>query len=188
VTECYQTISLLVLTFPVLVLACVLGFSLLPEICPLLDFTDSDRRRLQQSNDGALCNPNILETLRSNSDLSTFVLLLELAELTDIFLCAGPFTCFAPTNEAFNSLDPDIIGFLLDPDNIETLQEVLLYHLLPNITSSDEFTDGEFNTLLFDQTISVSNGLINGVEIVDGDNFACNGVFHILDNPLIPRT
>lgn len=144
-------------------------------------------RRLQD--DGALCDPNVLETARLNEDLSTFVALLEITGLADIFLCAGPFTCLAPTNAAFDALDPTLVEELLDPDNLGLLQDVLLYHLVPDLILSDDFEDGSLLTLLDGQTINVTTTpvIFNGdVDLVEPDILACNGVIHILDNVLLP--
>jgi uncharacterized surface protein with fasciclin (FAS1) repeats len=139
-------------------------------------------------NDGELCDPNVLETARLNEDLSTFVALLEIAGLSDIFLCAGPFTCLAPTNAAFDALDPALVGELLDPVNVSMLQDVLLYHLVPDLFLSDDFEDGSLATLLDGETIDVTTNPVtfNGeVEIVEPDVLACNGVIQVLDRVLL---
>ena len=166
-----------------------IGFVILPDICPELDFGSSVDRRLQD--DGALCDPNVLETARMNEDLSTFVALIEIAGLADYFLCAGPFTCLAPTNDAFDALDPAIVESLLDPANIDILQDILLYHLVPGLFLSEDFDDGSLLTLLDGQTIDVSTNpvIFNGeVGIVAPDILACNGVIHALENVLLPGT
>ena len=160
---------------------------ILPDICPDLDFRSSVHRRLQD--DGALCDPNVLETARMKQNLSTFVALLEIAGLEDIFLCAGPFTCLAPTNAAFDALDPALVEALLDPANVDILRDVLLYHLVPDLYLSDDFEDGSLLTLLEGQSIDVTTTpiIFNGdVELIEPDILACNGVIHVLDNVLLP--
>ena len=166
-----------------------LGFVILPDICPLLDFRSSVNRRLQD--DGALCEPNILSTAALNPDLSTFVALLDLAGLSDIFLCAGPFTCLAPTNDAFDALGPVVIEGLLDPDNVDILRDILLYHLVPDLFLSEDFEDGPLPTLFDGQTIDVSASMSlisfnDNSTLIDPDILACNGVIHVLDNVLVP--
>ena len=127
-------------------------------------------------------------------ELEIFVALLELAGLSDMFLCPGPFTCLAPTNDAFDALGPDVVDVLLDPDNINLLQDVLLYHLVPNLFLEADFENGStLPTLLSDFTIDVSTNISStffnvNASLVDPDNFACNGVIHILDSVLIPGT
>lgn len=160
---------------------------ILPDICADLDFRSSVHRRLQD--DGALCDPNVLETARLNENLSTFVTLLEIAGLAEIFLCAGPFTFLAPTNAAFDALDPELVEGLLDPSNVDILRDVLLYHIVPDLFLSDDFEDGSLLTLLDGQTIDVTTTpvIFNGeVGIVEPDILACNGVIQILDNVLLP--
>lgn len=62
----------------------------------------------------------------------------------------------APTNEAFENIDPDLLDVLLQPENQEFLQEILLYHLLPGYQPSDELQEGPYETLLFGFDVNVS--------------------------------
>lgn len=128
-----------------------------------------------------------------NPELSVFVALLELAGLSDVFLCPGPFTCLAPSNDAFDALEPAVVDELLDPDNVSILRSILLYHLVPDIFLEEDFEDGSLLTLLDGQTIEVSASFPNvafneNATIVDPDVLACNGVIHVLDNVLVPGT
>jgi uncharacterized surface protein with fasciclin (FAS1) repeats len=163
------------------------GISIVPDICADLDFSAPDNRRLQY--DGALCDPNVLETAKLNKDLSTFVELLEVAGLTEYFMCSGPFTLLAPTNEAFEALDSATLDELLLPSNVEKLRDLLLYHIVPGLVLSDDFEDGSIDTLLGGQTIAVAVDPIvfNGrAEVVEADILACNGVIHAIDDVLVP--
>lgn len=124
-----------------------------------------------------------------NKDLSTFVQLLEVAGLTEYFMCSGPFTLLAPTNEAFEALDAATLDELLLPSNQDKLKDLLLYHIVPGLVLSDDFEDGTIDTLLDDQSISVSVDpiLLNGrAEVVQADIIACNGVIHAIDDVLVP--
>jgi uncharacterized surface protein with fasciclin (FAS1) repeats len=117
-----------------------------------------------------------------NDELSTFVALLEAAGLTEIFSCPGPFTCLAPTNDAFDALDPAVVDELL-------LRDLLLYHLIPDLILSEDFEDGSLATLLSGQTVGVEIDpiMFNGdVSIVEDDILACNGVIHALEAVLLP--
>jgi len=142
-------------------------------------------------NDGPLCDPNVLETMRQNDDLSTFVKLLEDAGLAEIFMCPGPFTCLAPTNEAFEALDSDTLAELLLPGNNDKLQDLLLYHIVPGLYLSEDFEDGSLETLLDEQRVSVTIDpiLFNGrATIVEEDIIACNGAIQAIDDVLVPGT
>jgi uncharacterized surface protein with fasciclin (FAS1) repeats len=166
-----------------------LGTSILPDICAELDFSSSYDRRLQR--DGALCDPNVFETMKENKDLSTFVQLLEEAGLTDIFKCPGPFTCLAPTNEAFDSLDSGTLAELLLPDNSEKLQDLLLYHFIPGLYLAEDFNAESLPTLLDNESVAVTIDpvMFNGrAKIVQEDIVACNGVIQAIDDVLVPGT
>jgi uncharacterized surface protein with fasciclin (FAS1) repeats len=144
-------------------------------------------RQLQY--DGPLCDPNILDVARKNPSLSTFVSLIELAGLTDIFTCAGPFTILAPTNDSFNALDPSTLKELMAPENRQKLQDLLLYHIAPGFYMSSNLEAGPLQTLLPNQSISVTLNptLFNGkASIVMDDILGCNGAIFVIDDVLVP--
>jgi transforming growth factor-beta-induced protein len=185
---------------------------ILPEICDILDFRtegeyptltrfssifhrdldstsieNTGNRRLQYQ--GERCDPNVLDTARENPDLSTFVALIDAADLQDLFLCAGPFTVLAPTNEAFDALDPALLDELLLPENKELLQEVLLYHILPGFQPTSDLVAGPAETLLYDFNVDVGVDPVtfNGANVVMPDIMACNGIIHTIDDILTPQ-
>jgi uncharacterized surface protein with fasciclin (FAS1) repeats len=163
------------------------GVSIVPDICADLDFIPIHSRRLQY--DAALCDPNVLETAKSNKELSTFVELIEVAGLTEYFMCSGPFTLLASTNDAFESLDSATLDELLLPVNQDKLKDLLLYHIVPGLFLSEDFDDGSLQTLLGSQSISVAIDpiIFNGrAEIVEADVMACNGVVHAINDVLVP--
>lgn len=157
------------------------GFNILPEICDSLDFGGMTQ--------GALCEPNALETASRFHELSTFVQLMKLAGLQDVFLCAGPFTLLAPSNAAFDALDPDVVQELLLPKNLETLQDLLLYHIVPGLFPPSELKAGSLETLLANNTVEVTLDPImfnQKVGVVRDNIVACNGALYILDDVLVP--
>jgi len=101
------------------------------------------------------------------------------AKLDPIFLCAGPFTVVPPSNAAFAD-NPGLTTYLTDPANLDELREVLLYHILPGLYLSDDFEEGPI------ETIGLSPLTLNGVQVVETDVMACNGVLHIIDHVLVP--
>lgn len=187
------------------------GSIILPEICEILDFReegqfpalsrfnslfhrDLDSKSLETGNrrlqyQGARCDPNVLDAARENPDLSTFVSLIEAADLQDIFLCAGPFTVLAPTNDAFDALDPALVEELLLPENQELLQELLLYHILPGFQPVSDLIAGPTETLLYDFTVNVGLNpvMFNDASVVMPDIMACNGIIHTIDDILTPE-
>jgi transforming growth factor-beta-induced protein len=145
-------------------------------------------RQLQYQ--GERCDVNALDVARDNPDLTTFVQLMDAADLDDLFLCAGPFTILAPTNDAFDELDPALVEDLLRPENQDLLQEVLLYHILPGYQPSDSFAAGPTETLLFDSDVEVDikpTLMFNNANVVEADIEACNGVIHTIDDVLSPN-
>ena len=157
-----------------------------PDFCDA--FTFNELRRLQEGGEG--CNPNVLETARGDPDFSTVISLIEAAgdDLVNIFNCAGPFTANLPVNEAFDALDPAYLEFLLNPANIDDLQDLLLYHILPGATLSDDFVSGPADTLLPGQTveIGVSPLVFDDAKVLTADIPACNGLINKIDTVLIP--
>jgi len=140
--------------------------------------------------EGALCEPNVLDTARRSRDLSTFVQLVELAGLSEAFICAGPFTILAPSNAAFDALDPEVVQELLLPENLEKLQDILLYHISPGFFPPDELQAGSLETLLVDQTVSVTLDpiMFNQRAGVVRDDIACNGALYTINDVLVPGT
>jgi uncharacterized surface protein with fasciclin (FAS1) repeats len=111
-----------------------------------VDFGDGFfHRKLQYK--GRICDTNVIDVAREDMTLSTFVELVTLAGLEDLFLCAGPFTALIPNNDAFDALDPDFLASLRDPANQKMLEQLLLYHLLPGAFFSADFKDGPQVTL-----------------------------------------
>ena len=156
----------------------------MPEICSMLDFR-ALRRRLQF--EGELCEPNVLEIARKDPDLSTFVTLAEQSGLDIIFLCAGPFTSLIPTNAAFEALDDDLREFLLDPANVDALQELLLFHIVAGLELTTELVDGPLLTLQGDDVIAATSPVtFNGESVLAADIPACNGIIDKLEGVLIP--
>jgi len=136
--------------------------------------------------DGALCDPNVLDTARNIPSLSIFVSLIEEAGLEEIFFCAGPFTVLPPSNAAF-AADPDLVNYLADPGNVEDLREVLLYHILPGLYLTDDFEFGTTETLLGESIIvELAPLTFNGASVVEGDLLGCNGVINAIDEVLLP--
>jgi len=153
-------------------------------ICEEFTF-DRRKRRLQ---DGEDCNDNVLQTALQNPDLEIIASLIESAGLGPIFECAGPFTALLPSNDAFADVDPIFIQDLLNPENIENLQNFVLYHVLPGATLTTEFTVGPTETLLTGNQIDVSMDPIqfNGANVLESDVVACNGYIDIIDTILNP--
>ena len=145
-----------------------------------------NRRSLQQG--GSDCQTNVFDTAKLNPDLSIATTLIELAGLTDIFSCAGPFTALIPNNAAFDDVDQDFLDSLVLPSNSQMLRNLLLYHILPGATRDDEFPAGPTGTLFDGIQVDVTlNPLeFDGRDVQTTNVQACNGYIHILGAMLDP--
>jgi uncharacterized surface protein with fasciclin (FAS1) repeats len=150
----------------------------------LVQMTPTHGREMQF--DGFLCSPNVLDVASMNPNLSIFYDLIHQANLEKIFLCPGPFTVLAPSNAAFKE-NPDLLAYLLNPKNIDELQEVLLYHIIPGLFLTDDLVAGPIQSLLGDDIeVGVNPITFNQAGVVEPDILACNGVLNIIDDVLIP--
>lgn len=153
-------------------------------LCDLLDFgTDQDF----ESSDISV--QNILEKANGIPSLSTFVELIEIAGLSELFHCPGPFTLLAPSNSALAKIDTSTLEELLMPENREKLQNLLLYHFLPGLNLYAGFETGLVDSLLDGMTVEVSTGPVvfnyrSTAEPID--NVASNGNIILIDEVLIP--
>ena len=133
---------------------------------------------------------DIVDIATSNKKLSTLVSALKAVGLVDVLKRSeGPFTVFAPTNEAFAALPDGSLDMLFKLENQDRLRDILLYHVLPGKKLiSNDFPTGETITLNMankkDATIYESRGayIINEANVVITDIEASNGVIHVIDN------
>jgi hypothetical protein len=130
----------------------------------------------------------VVDTALSSTDLTTLASLLQTANLEDALKGVGPFTIFAPSNDAFAQLSPESLEALKqDP---EKLAELLRYHVVEGaITAEDAAKLSEATTLAGQPVeIAVSDGKlqINGATVTDPDAQTANGVIHTIDQVLVP--
>ncbi|MCC5792103.1 MAG: fasciclin domain-containing protein [Legionellaceae bacterium] len=131
---------------------------------------------------------NIVEIAAGNKDFSTLVSLVQEAGLADALQAEGPFTVFAPTNEAFAALPADTMEAL--KADKEKLKKVLMYHVVKGKVMSSDVKPGKVPTLEGqDLTISMADGtvMVNSAEVVGTDVEASNGVIHVINQVLVPN-
>ncbi len=125
----------------------------------------------------------ILDTADQAGDFGVLLSAVEGAGLVDTLDGDGPFTVFAPTDEAFADVPESISG---DPD---LLAQVLAYHVVPGNVTSADLADGPVTTVEgTDITIATDGPTVNGVSIVEADITADNGVVHVIDQVLVPAS
>ncbi|GIV01747.1 MAG: osteoblast specific factor 2-related protein [Fimbriimonadales bacterium] len=138
---------------------------------------------------------DIVDTASANSKFSTLVAAVKAATLVEALKSEGPFTVFAPTNEAFEKLEkakPGTLETLLKPENKELLQTVLKYHVVPaKFMAADvvRLKDGtKVKTLAKKEiTVYVGEGVkVNNAKVIQTDVECTNGVIHVIDTVLLP--
>jgi uncharacterized surface protein with fasciclin (FAS1) repeats len=134
---------------------------------------------------------DIVDTAAEAGSFNTLVAAVQAAGLVETLKGTGPFTVFAPTDEAFGKLPEGTVEDLLKPENKDKLVAILTYHVVPGkVTASEVVTIDSAKTvngkLL---SISVDNGtvMIDKAKVVKPDVMASNGVIHVIDAVLIPE-
>ena len=121
---------------------------------------------------------------------TTLVAAVEAAELVEVLQGEGPFTVFAPTDDAFAALPEGTVESLLQPGNKELLISILLYHVVPGSVLAADVSELDSATTVNGASISisVSDGgvMINNANVLQTDVAASNGVIHIIDAVLLP--
>ncbi len=131
----------------------------------------------------------IVEVASGNPDFSTLVAAVSAAGLAETLGAEGPYTVFAPTNEAFEALPAGLLDELLKPKNKEVLTQILTYHVVAGEVMSSDIEPGDVPTVEGeDLTIAVTDGTVtvNGATVEAADVEASNGVIHVIDEVLVP--
>merc|ERR1712078_761575 len=154
---------------------------LLPLSAPILDQISATK--------------NIVQLAESVKDLSTLVTAVVAGGLADTLSSPGPFTVFAPTNEAFAALPAGVVAKLLKPENKKELVDILTYHVLSGkVLSTDlkpfqavKTVEGKpLHVTKMDGAVRVGPSSQDLKNVIKADNLASNGVVHIIDGVLLP--
>ena len=130
---------------------------------------------------------NIVDTAANNGSFNTLVAAIQAAGLVDTLKGPGPFTVFAPTDEAFNKLPAGTVDALLQ--DIPKLTKILTYHVVSGKVLAADVVKLKTATTVegSDVKIDASNGVkINDATVATADVAADNGVIHVIDTVLIP--
>ena len=141
---------------------------------------------------GAAAAPaDIVDTAVAAGDFTTLAAALEAAGLVETLKGEGPYTVFAPTDEAFAALPAGTVDDLLLPENKDELTDILTYHVVEGNVLSTDLSDGQTATTLQggDVTIGVMDGTVtvNGATVTAADIEASNGTIHVIDAVLLPE-
>ncbi|MFN8253774.1 MAG: fasciclin domain-containing protein [Ferruginibacter sp.] len=133
---------------------------------------------------------DVVKVAVGSKDHTTLVAALKQADLVTALANAGPFTVFAPTNDAFNKLPAGTVDGLMKDDKKEDLRNVLQYHVTVSAMKAESFTDGQTLGMVNGDnvTVSVKDGKVtlNGNVHIIASVQASNGMVHIVDGVLLP--
>jgi uncharacterized surface protein with fasciclin (FAS1) repeats len=130
----------------------------------------------------------IVDVAAGDESFSTLVAAVTAAGLVETLSGTGPFTVFAPTNDAFAALPAGVLDALLLPENKALLAQILTYHVLSGMVMAADVTDSDVATVE-GQTVKLSTmgGVtVNGANVVAADVMASNGVIHAIDAVILP--
>lgn len=138
----------------------------------------------------SLGDNDIVDTAVNAGSFDTLVAAVQAAGLVDALKGDGPFTVFAPTDEAFAKLPEGTVESLLQPENVDQLKAILTYHVVSGQVMAASVSDGLEAASLNGQPLTFAvdeNGArVGDANIVTTDVGASNGVIHVIDTVLIP--
>ncbi|TCP60079.1 putative surface protein with fasciclin (FAS1) repeats [Rhodovulum bhavnagarense] len=133
---------------------------------------------------------DIIDTAAGAGSFGTLVAAVQAAGLVDTLKGEGPFTVFAPTDDAFAALPAGTLDGLLEPANKDQLVSILTYHVVPGKVMSGDLSDGMTAATVQggEVTIGTQGGVtVNGANVVSADIEASNGVIHVIDAVILPE-
>ena len=148
-------------------------------------------------------NKDIIQNAVNSADHTTLVAAVKAAGLVDTLVSPGPFTVFAPTNEAFNKLPAGTVDTLLKPENKATLTKVLTYHVVPGKLSSVDLkkqikagngtamlktaSGGTLWAMMQDDDVVLKDEKGTMSKVTQANVFQSNGVIHVIDTVVLPQ-
>lgn len=140
---------------------------------------------------GSETKNDIVDTAVNAGSFKTLVEAVKAADLVDTLKGAGPFTVFAPTDEAFAKLPKETLQDLLKPENKDKLTAILTYHVVPGKVmaadvvklTSAETVNGQSLTIKVDG----KKVMVNNAKVVQTDIKTSNGVIHVIDTVVLPK-
>lgn len=139
-----------------------------------------------------MAKPTIVQVAAGNEDFSTLVAALQAAGLEDVLAGEGPYTVFAPTNEAFAALPEGTVENLLKPENRDQLIAVLTYHVVPGAVYASDVVELDSATTVQGDSIAIASAMgkvkVDNAQVVATDIEASNGVIHVIDAVILPNS
>ena len=134
---------------------------------------------------------DIVDTAVAAGSFNTLVAAVKAADLVETLSGAGPFTVFAPTDEAFSKLPPGTLETLLKPENKSKLQGILTYHVVSgNVMASDVAGIDSAKTVNGQSFSIIKKGediMVDNAKVIKTDIVCSNGVIHVIDAVILPK-
>ena len=134
---------------------------------------------------------DIVDVAASNKSFSTLVAAVKAAGLVETLKGEGPYTVFAPTDEAFAKLPKGTLESLLKPENKQKLVAILTYHVVPGKVMAKDVKSGKVKTASgssFKMKVSKKGAWVDNAKVVATDVKADNGVIHVIDTVILPKS
>lgn len=134
---------------------------------------------------------HVVDVVQANPSLKTLASVIDETDANEVLELQGPYTVFAPSDDAFNALPAETRQRLLQPENRQQLAQILFYHVVPGQVSADQLQSGDVKTVeganvnvQVDQT--ANRVRVNDATVTQADIPASNGVVHIVDRVILP--
>lgn len=159
---------------------------------PVLAETCNSSQASSEKKEGyAKSKSDIVDTAVAAGSFNTLAAALKAADLVDVLKGEGPFTVFAPTDEAFSKLPAGTLENLLKPENKEQLRAILTYHVVPGKVKSKDVAGMTSAKTVNGAELSIKvegdRVMINNSNVAKADVRASNGIIHVIDTVLIPQ-
>lgn len=145
-------------------------------------------KTMTQASSGSM---DIVDTAVSAGSFNTLAAALKAADLVDTLKGEGPFTVFAPTDDAFAKLPEGTLQDLLRPENKAKLQSILTYHVVPGKVMAKDVTMMSSAKTVNGESIKISQSdgkvMVDNATVTKADVMASNGVIHVIDAVILPK-
>ncbi|WP_162046017.1 fasciclin domain-containing protein [Vibrio taketomensis] len=144
-----------------------------------------------QAHDHGMKKADIVDVAVENGSFTTLVAAVKAAGLVDTLKGEGPFTVFAPTDEAFAKLPDGTVEMLLMPENKDKLVAILTYHVVPGKVMAADVVKLDKAATVEGQDVMIAvegdKVMVNNAQVIATDVGASNGVIHVIDTVLMPK-
>jgi uncharacterized surface protein with fasciclin (FAS1) repeats len=172
------------------VIALALVASISFAACGSDDEAETEETVTEETVAEAAAAGDIVAVASSTEGFSTLVAALSAAGLVETLQGAGPFTVFAPSDDAFAALPAGLLEKLLLPENVAVLTSILTYHVVSGTVMSADIMAGDVPTVEGSTVaLDIASGVtVNGATVTTADVAASNGVIHVIDAVMVPPT